>query len=257
MSANPKLTQWRGLRVWVLGASSGIGAALAIRLVAAGAHVAISARRAHALREVRAAAPDLACFACDAREPTQIAATLDAIEAELGPLDVAIYCAGVWTPASTPQFAAEDIDATLNCNVHGAMHFARLLLPRMVARGGGELGFVSSVAGYRPLPQAALYGASKAALAYFAGALHLEARRHKLAVRLINPGFVDTPMTAVNRFPMPALIDSATAAQAILDGYAAGAFEIAFPKRLSWPLKLLGLLPDALYYPLLRRCLKA
>lgn len=253
MSANPKLREWAGKRVWILGASSGIGAELARALSARGARVAVSARRAAALDQLVKEAPALLSVPCDAAKPAQQEAALHKIEQALGGIDVAIYAAGVWQPTDVDDIDAAAIDATIDINLRGAMHFARLVLPRLLAQGNGDIGLIGSVAGYRPLPKGLLYGSSKAALNYFAGALHIDLAAHNIGVRLINPGFVDTPMTEVNRFRMPALISTAEAAEAIVAGYAAGDFEIHFPKRFTRSLKLLASLPDAVYYPLMRR----
>jgi short-subunit dehydrogenase len=253
MSANPPITDWHDLRVWILGASSGIGAELAKAMAARGARVAISARRGEALAKVAQASPALIPVVCNAADPAQQATALASVVQALGGIDVAVYAAGIWQPTDADALDAQAIDDTLSINLRGAMHFSRLVIPHLLAQGHGDLALIGSVAGYRPLPSAALYGSSKAALNYFAGALHIDLAPRGIGVRLINPGFVDTPMTAVNRFHMPARISSAEAAQAILEGYAAGEFEIHFPKRFTRSLKLFTSLPDGLYYPLIRR----
>jgi NAD(P)-dependent dehydrogenase (short-subunit alcohol dehydrogenase family) len=253
MSANPKLRNWSGKRVWILGASSGIGAALARALAAKGARVAISARRKEALDALAATDKNLWALPCDAAHPAQQAEALHQLDQHWGGLDVAIYAAGIWQAARAEAMDAHAIDATLDINLRGAMHFARQVLPRFVTQGHGDIGLISSVAGYRPLPEAVLYGTSKAALSYFAGVLHIDLARQGIGVRLINPGFVDTPMTEVNRFKMPAIISSAQAAEEIIAGYAAGDFEIHFPKRFTRSLKALKVVPDSLYYLAMRR----
>jgi short-subunit dehydrogenase len=249
----PHPGDWRGKRVWILGASSGIGAELARELAGRGARLALSARRQAELQRLAAQLPGAIALPCDAARPATIAGAAAEIAERWQGLDLAVYAAGVWHPASATEIDAARIDATLDVNLRGAMHFAAAVVPRLLAQGHGAIAFVGSVAGYRPLPRAALYGTSKAALAHFAGTLHLELAARGIEVFLINPGFVATPMTAANDFPMPAMIGADAAAREIVAGLTRGRFEIHFPRRLSWPLKLLSLLPDALYYPLVRR----
>jgi short-subunit dehydrogenase len=249
---NSRLLDWRGRRVWILGASSGIGAALARELAGRGARLALSARRPDELARLAAELPDAIALPCDAARPTSIEGVAAQIVEKWQGIDLALYAAGVWHPVAAAEIDAARIDATLDVNLRGAMHFAATVVPRLLAQGHGAIAFVGSVAGYRPLPRAALYGTSKAALAHFAGTLHLELAPRGIEVFLINPGFVATPMTAANDFPMPAMIDADAAAREIVAGLGRRRFEIHFPRRLSWPLKLLSLLPDALYYPLVR-----
>jgi short-subunit dehydrogenase len=256
---NPRITDWQGLRVWIVGASSGIGEALARELAARGARVALSARRRELLDRIARELPQSLALPCDAADPAALEAAARQLDELWQGIDVAIYAAGTWHPASASEFDGARIDATLDINLRGAMHFAAVLVPRLLRQGEGTAGhgralaFVGSVAGYRPLPRALLYGTSKAALNYFAGALHLDLAPRGLGVFLINPGFVETPMTAVNDFPMPALVPTERAVREIVAGFARGNFEIHFPRRLSWTLKALGLLPDGLYYPLMRK----
>lgn len=255
MSMNPKITDWQGQRVWLLGASSGIGAALAKALAAKGARVAVSARRADVLKQLVSELPKGLGLAlpCDAGQPAEIAAAMATLNAQWGGVDLAIYAAGVWEPANADNFTPDQIDSTLDINLRAPMHFAQQLVPNLIAQGSGALAFISSVAGYRPLPQALLYGTSKSALNYFAGALHIDLAPKGIGVFLINPGFVETPMTAANQFPMPAIISAERAAQEIIDGFAAGVFEMHFPKRFTRGLRALSWLPDGLYYSLMRR----
>ena len=132
-------------------------------------------------------------------------------------------------------------------NQIGALHLVAAVLPHLLRRGRGHLSLVASVAGYRGLPRALAYGPTKAALINLAEALYLDLAPRGIGVSLINPGFVETPLTAQNGFAMPALISPDQAARAILRGWARGRFEIHFPRRFTWWMKLLRLLPDALY----------
>lgn len=251
MSGNRPIRDWQGRRVWILGASSGIGEALARELAGRGARVALSARRAARLDALCDEIPGAIAVSCDAAHIADIEAACTQVIAGLGGIDLAIYAAGVWHPQPAGALDPAAIDATLAVNLAAPMHFCRLVVPALRHRSGA-LALVGSVAGYRPLPQAALYGSSKAALNYFAGTLHLELSP-AVGVFLINPGFVDTPMTQTNRFHMPALMPVADAARAIVAGFAAGDFEIHFPKRFTRTLRAARHLPDALYFPLARR----
>jgi NAD(P)-dependent dehydrogenase (short-subunit alcohol dehydrogenase family) len=251
--SNPAISDWTNRRVWILGASSGIGAALARELAARGARVAVSARRRDPLQVLAKDLPHSLVLVCDASDPQQIATAAAKLQAKWGGIDMAIYAAGVWYPMDASELGAEAIDATLDINLRGAMHFAATLIPLLRQAGSGALAFIGSVAGYRALPRAVVYGTSKAALAYFAATLHLELTPAGIGVYLVSPGFVDTPMTVSNDFPMPAMIPPDQAAQEIVAGFASSDFEIHFPKRLTRPMRWARMLPDGLYFPLVRK----
>lgn len=250
---NRPFRDWRAQRVWILGASSGIGAALAQALLARGARVALSARRANTLTQLAGTAENALALPLDLADTTAFAAALERLERDWGGIDLVVFCAGTWTPMAAAQLDADAITHTLAINLQAPMTACAALVPRLLARGGGALAFVSSVAGYRGLPQAAAYGASKAGLSHFAETLHLELAPRGISVYLINPGFVATPMTANNAFRMPALITPEEAAVEIIAGLARTGFEIHFPRRFTFWLKLLRLLPYRAYFPLARR----
>lgn len=255
MSLNPKITEWTGKRVWLLGASSGIGAALAQALAARGARLVLSARHADVIERMRVQLPgeDHLAVACDATEPAQIEAARLTVRAAWGGVDVAVYLAGDYVPLHASDFAPSEVRRLCEVNYLGAVNFAGSALPLLPRDNSGGLVLVSSVAGYRGLPKALGYGPSKAALSHFAEVMHLELRSQDVGVWLVNPGFVATRLTAQNDFRMPALISPQMAADAFLDGMADGAFEIHFPKRFTRFMKLLRLLPDCLYFRLVRR----
>jgi NAD(P)-dependent dehydrogenase (short-subunit alcohol dehydrogenase family) len=138
-------------------------------------------------------------------------------------------------------------------NYHGALYVLDAVLPALLAQGHGHLSLVSSVAGYRGLPQSLAYGPSKAALTHLGEALYLDLQDSGIGVSVINPGFVETPLTAQNTFTMPALITPTQAAQHILQGWRDGLFEIHFPKRFTLWLQLLRVLPYRWYFSLVRR----
>ena len=249
---NPPLADWRGKTVWLIGASSGIGEATAAALHAAGARVVVSARRADALTGFTQAHPASVAIPLDV---TDAAAMQQACEQvlSLGPLDCVVYCSGIYTP--TRAFALDAADALrhMDVNYNGAVRVLANVLPAMLAQGHGHISLVSSVAGYRGLTNGLVYGPTKAALTHLAEGLYLDLHAKGLGVSVISPGFVETPATAVNDFKMPALITAAQAAQHMLAGWAAGDFEIHFPKRFTRFIQLLRILPDRLYFALVKR----
>lgn len=254
MALNRPITDWHGQRVWLIGAASGIGAALARALHQRGARVAVSARRAAVLEELVASlAAERACaLPLDITDSASVAAAEQALVARWGGYDLVIMLAGHYLPQTIAAFSLADARLTLDTNLGGVYNVLEAVLPRLRAARRGGLVLVSSVAGYRGLPRSLAYGPSKAALNNLAEALYLELKDEGVAVTLINPGFVRTPLTASNPFPMPALIEAAEAADAIIAGLARGAFEIHFPRRFTCVMKALALLPASLYLPLLR-----
>ncbi len=256
MALNPRITGWKGRRAWLVGASSGIGRATASALHARGAQVVVSARNAAALQEFAAQHPGSQAVALDTTNRAAVQAAATELLAQ-GPLDLVCYCAGTYQPLRATAF---DLGAMLQhqqVNVTGALHVLDAVLPALLqaARAGrpGHLSLVGSVAGYRGLPQGLAYGPTKAALIHLAETLYLDLHGLGLGVSVINPGFVETPLTAANEFPMPALVSPAQAASAIVRGWERGAFEIHFPKRFTHVMKLLRLLPYRLYFPAVRR----
>ena len=170
-----------------------------------------------------------------------------------GPLDVVCYCAGHYHPMRATAIDLDDLLRHHDINTVGALHVLAAITPSMVARQQGHISLISSVAGYRGLPNSLAYGPTKAALINLAETLYLDLQPSGIGVSVINPGFVDTPLTAQNDFHMPALITPNQAAQAIVQGWAEGVFEIHFPKSFTRVMKLLRWLPDRLYFATVRR----
>lgn len=258
MSLNPPLRDWRGRHVWVLGASTGIGRAVAEALLARGAHVRASARNARALEEWHRQRADarpgmgrLTVLPLDVGDAAAVQAAARSVIQE--PLDLLLYCAGHYRALRATAFDLPEMLRHQQTNYVGALHALDAVLPAMLARGRGHVSLVSSVAGFRGLPRGLAYGPTKAALTHLAETLYLDLRPRGLGVSVVHPGFVETPLTARNEFPMPALISAQQAAQAMLDGWAAGAFELHFPRRFTLAMKLLRLLPYRLYFPLVRK----
>ena len=241
--------------VWLTGASTGIGRATALRLASDGWQVAASARSADGLAQLAAeAAPGTitpypldvtdraACLACAAR-----------IEREIGPIDLAILNAGTHQRMPAPEFSADIVRRLVDLNLMGVVHGIESVLPGMLARGQGRLMLVASLAGYRGLPNAGPYGATKAAVINLAEALRPDLLPKGIVVQVVNPGFVKTPLTDKNDFEMPFLIPVEQAAEAIVRGIESTRFEIAFPFVFAMLLKLGRLLPYPLYFRLTRR----
>jgi NAD(P)-dependent dehydrogenase (short-subunit alcohol dehydrogenase family) len=249
---NPRLADWRGRRVWLVGASTGIGRATAVELHARGAMVYVSARNATALKDFTAQHPGAVSFPLDVCDATQVRAVSDAILG-YGPLDLVVYCAGHFRAQSVDDFALDEMLKHQEVNYLGALHVVHAVMPSLLREGRGHLSLLGSVAGYRGLPRSLGYGPTKAALIHLAQSLYLELHPRGVGVSIVNPGFVDTPLTAQNRFPMPAMISPAEAARRMLQGWSAGRFEIHFPRRFTWPMKLLSMLPFSAYQALVRR----
>jgi NAD(P)-dependent dehydrogenase (short-subunit alcohol dehydrogenase family) len=249
---NPPLTDWRGQRVWLVGASSGIGAAIAHALHARGAQVLVSARGAAALDAFVQAHPGAQAWPLDVTDAEAVARSTRAILAQ-GPVDLMLYCAGHYRGMRATALDLPELRRHLAINYEGALNVVHALLPALLMRGRGHISLVSSVAGFRGLPKSLAYGPTKAALTHLAENLYLDLAPQGLGVSVVHPGFVQTPLTAQNDFEMPALITPEQAAQAMLDGLARGRFEIHFPKRFTHWMKLLRLLPYRPFFALVRR----
>lgn len=249
---NPPLQDWRGKTVWLVGASTGIGAATAAALHARGARVIVSARQRAALESLTAEYPGSVALPLDATDAQAVQAAAAQLLAQ-GPLDCVVYCAGTYAAMRANRLNAASMQHHMDVNYGGAVNVLEAILPAMLARGEGHISLVASVAGYRGLPNSLAYGPTKAALINLAETLYLDLHSQGIGVSLINPGFVQTPLTAQNSFEMPALLTPAQAAQAIVQGWAAGRFELHFPKRFTLWLKALRILPYRLYFALVKR----
>lgn len=254
---NPPIRDWRGLRVWLVGASSGIGAALATELAGHGARLALSARRPAALSEVasratNAGATDTLALPLDVTDVDAVRAAHARILEAWGGIDLAVWLAGDYTPMRAEAFDHDTALRMIDINL-AIFHGLDVLLPTLRAQGKGALAIVSSVAGYRGLPRSLVYGPTKAALNNLADSLYLDLRPLGVGVHLICPGFVDTPLTRANDFRMPGLISPEAAARAMVAGLARGSYEIRFPSGFTLLMKLLALLPHRLYFALIRR----
>lgn len=255
MKPNPPITNWAGRRVWLIGASSGIGAALAEDLLARGARVALSARRQPELEQLAHGSGHALVLPFDAADEDAWASAWSILRADWGAVDLVLFCAADYRPYRSWDIRADQVRHTLNVNL-GSVYFGlEHILPDMLARGSGGVGIIASLAGYMGLPNATLYGPTKAALINLAELLYYDLAPRGLSVYLINPGFVRTRLTADNDFTMPALQTPRQAADAIVRGMMRGRFEIAFPRRFTGLLKLVRQLPYRLRFALLHRAL--
>lgn len=249
-----------GARVWLTGASSGIGAALVPRLAARGARIAVSARRAARLealaREWTAGGADVLVVPLDVTDRHATIAAVRAIETTWGGIDLAILNAGGHPPPAGTGFTSDQFVRIMTLNYFGVLYGIEAALPGMLARGTGTIAGVASLAGYRAVPTAAAYGASKAALIHALDAVRFDLEPRGIHIVTINPGFVKTPLTDKNRFRMPFLMDADDAARRIVRGLERNEREIHFPAAFSWTLKLLRVLPYPLYARIIQRATK-
>jgi short-subunit dehydrogenase len=230
-----------GARIWVTGASSGIGAALARELADRGASVAISARNADALREV--AAGRMHVEPVDVTDRAATVAAGGAVRTALGGLDVAVLNAGTWSRFRPEEWDSESFADQLETNLMGTVHALEAVVPTMLAAGTGRVVGTASVAGYRGIPGAEAYGATKAALLNLFESLRGSLGPRGIVVQIVAPGFVQTPMTDRNTFPMPFMVSTSEAARAIADGIAKDKAEIVFPVPMMLLMKAARLVP--------------
>lgn len=253
---NRRIENWEGKRVWLVGASSGIGAALAAEALAAGARVALSARRLELLQTVAADHPQALALPFDALDQAAWPEAYRAACQLFGGIDLVVFCAAEYRPERSWEVTPAGAARTLGINLGSVYSGLATVLPDMLARGSGGIAIVASVAGYLGLPKASVYGPSKAALINLAELLYTDLHPRGLDVYLINPGFVRTQLTARNDFAMPALQTPEAAARAIRRGMAAGRFEIHFPWRFTLLVKLVRMLPYRLRFALLAQLAK-
>lgn len=258
---------WKGLRVWVLGASGAIGTALAVAMAKRGARLVLSGRRADALAETASLChlplsnSSAITLPLDITDTAAIETAVEQIKTQMGGVDLIVINAGTYQATRAHELMPERINQVLETNLIGPMRATPALLASLLATATDPeqkqrprgIAFVGSVAGYRGLPRSLTYGPSKAGLISFAESLWQDLNPLGLNVWLINPGFVRSRLTAQNDFEMPALIDADTAAEAILSGFSRGQFEIHFPKRFTCFMKLLQLLPIGWYLRLSKR----
>jgi short-subunit dehydrogenase len=251
------LSKERDGTVWITGAGKGIGRALALKYAGAGRSVAASARTMADLTRLEEDAKPLSGsvhgFSLDTTNQEQVLAVLEEIERVLGPVGQAILNAGTHIPTPIDTFSPDLVRSLFDVNVMGTVHCLSAFLKRREERHGCRVAVVASLAGYRGLPIASAYGATKAALINMCEGLRPELEPFGITLQLVNPGFVQTPLTDKNDFPMPFLISSEKAADCIYAGLESNRFQISFPFRFALIMKILRVLPDALYFRITQR----
>ncbi|MGB7481525.1 MAG: SDR family NAD(P)-dependent oxidoreductase [Burkholderiaceae bacterium] len=250
---NRVIRDWTGRRVWVIGASTGIGAETARLLLAKGARVALSARRPELLHAVADRHPSALVLPADITRPASLAAAQEAICVQWQTIDLVLIVAGSYNEMRAENFDLAAAHRLIDLNLCGVFNCLAPVLPLLLRQCSGAVGIVASSAGFSGLPRALVYGPTKAALINLAESLYLDLRPRGIGVYLINPGFVETPLTAGNDFPMPALITAAAAARQLVQGIEAGQFHIHFPRRFTNWLRLARLLPYSLYFRLVHK----
>ncbi|OQX38005.1 MAG: hypothetical protein B0D91_05390 [Oceanospirillales bacterium LUC14_002_19_P2] len=239
--------------IWIIGGSTGIGRALALDLAQQGCTVAVSARNPENLVQLektsQSATWQLKGYPCDATKLQALQGCADQIFSQQGIPEAVILNAAIYDPLDAGTFSSEREWEVMRVNIHSVLNGLDICLNHFLAPPKQVLITVSP-SGYRGLPGGGAYGASKAALINLAESMRPALARRGIQLRLISPGFVDTRLTRKNRFTMPALLTPQQASQRIIEGLKGNQFEIAFPKRLIWPLKLLSLLPASLWFRL-------
>jgi short-subunit dehydrogenase len=240
--------------VWLIGSSTGIGRSLAKKLSPHVKYLFISSRSEDQLVSLKNEInlDSVVPLPCDVSSLSSLEAAYAHIK-KITPPDFLIYNAGIYNPSIIENFDLEDYLRHIDINLSGALRSISLVLPDFLVRNQGNIAVVSSVAGYRALPNAAAYGASKAALTYFMESMRMSVQHKGIKISIINPGFVKTRLTEKNSFDMPFIITPEVAADEIYKGILSGKSEIHFPKRFSFILKLLGFLPEPLYRYLMVR----
>jgi NADP-dependent 3-hydroxy acid dehydrogenase YdfG len=242
---------------WITGASSGIGRSLALELARRGFTVVATARKADELNALVAAAVGLTgrivAMPGDITDAARMAEIVAATETTVAPIAGAVLNAGIYIPVRAQTLTVEDCAKSFRVNLDGTVNGLVPLLKVMGPRRRGQIAVVSSVAGYRGLPTSAAYGATKAGLHNFCESLKFDTDNMGIKLQVVNPGFVETAATAENPFPMPHLMKVDDAARRLADGLFKDVYEITFPRRFTWQLKALSILPYGLYNALISR----
>ena len=243
--------------IWITGASTGIGKALAIKFSQNGWKVAISARREVLLNEIVSENKNIFAFPFDVTDKDKCNSTFNLIKNKFDNIDLCVFSTGTWDPKKEKEIDVEQIENVMKINFFGTLNCIKSVESYFKTRGYGQISIVSSIAGYRGLPNSTGYGPSKSALNNLAESLYFDFKRHGVRVSLISPGFIKTPMTDKNDFKMPFLKSPEFAAEKIYNGLVnSKSFEIDFPKQLTITLKLLKILPIKLYFKIVEKMTK-
>jgi len=243
--------------IWITGASSGIGKALALKFANEGWQVAASARRESLLNEISELNENISSFPLDVTNKDDCKETFELIKNKYQNIDICFFSTGTWDPKKEKEIDVDQMKKVMEVNFFGTLNCIKAVEKYFREKNSGHISIVSSIAGYRGLPNSTGYGASKAALNNFAESLYFDFGRYNVRVSLVSPGFIKTPMTDKNEFKMPFLKTAEFAADKIYKGLINGSsFEIDFPKELTLILKFLKILPDWLYFKIIRKLTK-
>ena len=235
-------------KIWITGASSGIGKALAIKFANNGWEVAVSARRENLLQDLSKNNSNIFPFALDVKDEKLTKSVFQSIIEKFKTLDICVFCTGIHDPEAEKKLSSEKIREIMETNFFGTLNCIMAANAFFRENKSGHISIVASVAGYRGLPAASGYCASKSALISLAESLYFDFKRHNVRISVINPGFIKTPMTDKNKFPMPMIKSSEFAAEKIFIGLTKkNAFEIHFPLVFTMLMKLLKIMPNWLY----------
>ena len=243
--------------IWITGASSGIGKALAIKFANQGWQVAASARRENLLKDLNNQNPNIYSFPLDVRNENESKNTFQNIIKKFQTIDISVFCTGMHDPDAEKKLSSEKIREIMETNFFGTLNCIMAVNTYFRERKNGHIAIVSSVAGYRGLPAASGYCASKSALISLAESLYFDFKRYNVKVSIINPGFIKTPMTDKNKFPMPMIKSAEFAAEKMFTGLTKkNVFEIHFPLAFTIIMKLLKIMPNWLYFLLVKKGMK-
>ena len=243
--------------IWITGASSGIGRALALKFAKEGWIVAASARRESLLQELNKINENIYSFPLDVTNINRCKIVFENIIEKFRNIEISIFGTGIHDPESEKEFSLEKIRKIMEVNYFGTMNSINSVYGYYNNKKSGQISIISSVAGYRGLPAAGAYCASKSALTSFAESLHFEMKRKNVRISLVSPGFIKTPMTDQNDFPMPMIKSPEFAAEQIYTGLVKKkGFEIHFPKTFTYFLKFLSMLPSSVYFKIVEKGMK-
>ena len=243
--------------IWITGGSTGIGKALAIKFANKGWNVAISARRENLLQEISNSHENIHGFPVDVTDKIKCKQTFEKIRNKFENIDICFFSTGTWDPKKEKEIDVEQIENVFKVNFFGTLNSIKAVEEYFKNRKMGTITIVSSIAGYRGLPNSTGYGPSKSALNNLAESLYFDLKRSNVRVCLVSPGFIKTPMTDKNDFKMPFLKTTDYAAEKIYDGLVnKNIFEIHFPKSLTLILKILSFLPSSIYFSLVGKMTK-
>ena len=243
--------------VWITGSSSGIGKALAIKFANEGWQVAASARRENLLKDLNNQNPNIHSFPLNVNNEDETKNIFQNIVEKFQTVDIAVFCTGIHDPESEKKLSSEKIREIMETNFFGTLNCVMAVNTYFREKKNGHISIVSSVAGYRGLPAASGYCASKSALTSLAESLYFDFKRHNVRVSLVSPGFIKTPMTNKNKFPMPMIKSPEFAAEKMFTGLTKkNTFEIHFPIAFTMLMKLLKIMPNWLFFLLVKKGMK-